>query len=99
MRKMKEVAPFLQAKFLLALADGRSRGFIDVARMMDVMLEPTTQMFIDSIAKPLWERGLIKFTWRGYQITDAGRAWLQGEGAQLVALLSHDKDRRSGGTR
>ena len=84
MGKMKQFKPVMEVQFLLTLSDGRSKGFMEIARRMHVQLSPTTQMFVKKIAKPLSKRGLIKSTWGGYQITDAGLAWLQREGLELV---------------
>jgi len=81
---MKQFKPIMEVQFLLTLSDGRSKGFMEIARIMRVRIDPTTQMFIQKIAGPLSKRGLIKSTWGGYKITDAGLAWLQREGLELV---------------
>jgi predicted transcriptional regulator len=84
MGKMEHLEPFWQFKFLLTLSDGRSKGVTEIAIKMRVHVDPTTYMFVEKIAEPLSKRGLIKSTWGGYKITDAGLAWLQREGLELV---------------
>lgn len=96
MGKMKQLEPFVDAQFLFALRDGRSRGFMEIARLMNVTISPTTQMFIDKIAKRLIKRNLVKSTWGGYQITDAGRTWLQTDGLEYTAMFSLMESKKKG---
>lgn len=96
MGKMKEIDLIMDAKFLFILRDGRSRAGMEIARLMHVTISPTTQMYIDKIAERLIKRNLIKSTWGGYQITDAGWAWLRTEGLQYAATLSLMESKKKG---
>jgi hypothetical protein len=100
MGKMKQSEPIWEAKFLLALSDRRSKGVRDIAVIMgmpivgsttQMLLDPSapirTRRFVEKIAKRLSKRGLIKSTWGSYKITDAGLAWLQGEGKEYAAQV------------
>jgi len=83
MKKPKMMDAWMDVRFLLGLADGRARGFMEIAQKLKVMVGPTSQMFVDNLAKPLCQRGLVRSTFSGYQITDAGLAWLEQEGLEI----------------
>ena len=84
MKKPKMVDPWMNVRFLLALSDGRSRGFMEIMEKLRMQAGPTSQMFVDRLASPLCSQGLVKNTWGGYKITDAGLAWLKQEGLAIT---------------
>jgi hypothetical protein len=84
MKKPKMVDPWMNVRFLLALSDGRSRGFMEIMQKLRMQVGPTSQMFVDRLASPLSRQGLVKNTWSGYKITDAGLAWLKREGLEIT---------------
>jgi len=81
--KPKNFDAWMDVRFLLTLSDGRGRGFMEIAQKLRVPISPTTQMFVDKLAGPLCKRGLVKSTFSGYKITDAGLAWLEQEGPEI----------------
>jgi hypothetical protein len=84
MRKPKMVDPWMNVRFLLVLSDGRSRGFMEIMQKLRMQVGPTSQMFVDSMASPLCRQGLVKNTFSGYKITEAGLAWLKKEGLEIT---------------
>ena len=84
MKKPKMVDPWMNVRFLLALSDGRSRGFMEIMQKLRMQVGPTSQMFVDRLASPLCRQGWVKSTWGGYKITDAGLAWLKREGLEIT---------------
>ena len=81
---LKKLAPWMDVRFLLVLSDGRSKGYMEIVQKLRMGVRPTYQMEIDRLAEPLCSRGLVKHTGGGYQITEAGLAWLRREGLEIT---------------
>jgi len=84
MKLPKKVAAWSEVQFLLVLSDGRKWGFMEITKKLNLLVSPTSQLFISKLAAPLCQRGLVKggggIT---YQITSAGLAWLEQEGLEV----------------
>jgi len=83
MKLPEKVAAWTEIQFLLALSDGRERGFMEITQKLKLMISPTSQLFIDKLAAPLRQRGLVKGGAGFYRITDAGLAWLERDGLEI----------------
>lgn len=84
MKLPKKFAAWSEVQFLLVLSDGRERGFMEITQKLNLMVSPTSQLFISKLAAPLCQRGLVKGSGGiAYKITDAGLVWLEREGLEV----------------
>jgi hypothetical protein len=84
---LKNLGPWMEVRFLLALSDGRAKGYMEIVQKLRMTPMPTYQMDVDRLAGPLCSRGLVKHTGAGYKITEAGLAWLKRDGLTITSQV------------